>query len=638
MTSNGLAYRSEIDGLRAIAVLSVVLYHVGIAPRAGFVGVDIFFVISGYLITALLLREHDDTGRIDLFAFYARRVRRIFPAAVVVVLAVLAVCPLLLPPEAMIRAVNSAAAAAVFVANIFFQSMTGGYFDPRAEDMPLLHLWSLSVEEQFYVLWPALLIGLLRWRPALLPQILAGLGLASLLLAELLIHANSDAAFYQMPARFWELAAGGLVAVSSTQGTVPRWLPATGIALIVAACGFPVSHFPALGALPVVAGTAALLLAIHRGCQLGLTGRWLRSRPMVGIGLISYSLYLWHWPLLALYRATTIGEGSTQSRLMLCAVAMLLAYASYRYVEQPFRRLRTRSGRVVLAGAFVSLTLALGACGWGYQIKRQEDLRPADNPLAVRAENDLPAGWQRCHYEGWAHDFPRRGCESAPGKTPSIAMWGDSTAMAWKPLAWQLAKQEGRTAIDFSRDSCPPLIGYMSPDNVPNDANCRDFNAEVSEAIGGMDTVILVARWGSVFAPDRVDRATKGLIETLARIAPRARRVLVIGPTPEMRDAVPKCIRANKLDACAVTRAQFDSGAQPIRDRIRTTAAPYENVYIVDPTDFFCNASVCQPVKQGIPLYWDRHHVTATAASAFARNFHAAAVPKSKPIGRVPAR
>ena len=209
-----MEYRSEIDGLRAIAVSSVVLYHAGVGG-AGYVGVDIFFVISGYLITRILTAEHAAAGRIDMLAFYARRVRRILPALVLVVLAtVLASCIVLPPYDELRAAASSATAALLFVANLYFEFSTGGYFDPATDRLPLLHLWSLGVEEQFYLLWPLVLALVLRLsarQAGVCVCLLAGL---SLLGAELLLHLGyTDAAFYQMPARFWELAAGGAIAL-----------------------------------------------------------------------------------------------------------------------------------------------------------------------------------------------------------------------------------------------------------------------------------------------------------------------------------------------------------------------------------------------------------------------------------------
>ncbi len=428
-----IAHRREIDGLRAIAILAVVLYHAVGWPSAGFVGVDIFFAISGYLITRLLLREHATTGRIDLVAFYARRVRRILPAVLVVIVAVLGMASLLSPDE-QIRAVDSAISAALFSANFFFEFTTGGYFDPSVDSMPLMHVWSLAVEEQFYLVWPALLIAILAWRPKRIRVIIATLGLCSFMLAEIALHTIPHAAFYQMPPRFWEMAAGGFIAASPSSGRRVRWWVSTvSLCVVLAACAFSFVEFPASGALPVVVATSVLLWAIHRESDLGWVGAFLCSKPMVGIGLVSYSFYLWHWPLLAFYRATTIGTGSPQVRIVLCGVALIVAAVSWRYIETPFRRLRPR-GRLFAAGAACSVALA-GAVGWWGSTLRQEfAAMPHDNPLAVKAENDLPPGWRRCHYQVYSTDFPRPGCETIPGKKASIVLWGDSMAMTWSPL------------------------------------------------------------------------------------------------------------------------------------------------------------------------------------------------------------
>jgi peptidoglycan/LPS O-acetylase OafA/YrhL len=573
----GIAYRPEIDGLRAIAVLAVVLFHAGVGG-AGFVGVDVFFVISGYLITSLLLKERDASG-INLLAFYARRVRRIFPAAAVVVLAVLAISFPLFAPAQQAHTANSAGAALVFGANVFFQLTSGGYFDGRAEEMPLLHLWSLSVEEQFYFLWPALLM--LVPRRGLRPTMI-GLAVASLALAEYWIWQGSDAAFYEMPSRFWELAAGGLIA-AAPQRSMPRWMLPAGIALTLASCTYPAEHFPGIGALPAVLGACAIIGAVHGGGKNAL----LSSRPMVAVGLISYSLYLWHWPLLAFYRATSIGEGETRVRLMLCAVAVLLAVASYRYIEQPFRRMKFRSGRTVAVGASLSAVLALSACGLGWNTKQAEFAR-ADNPLAARTEADYPD--RRCHATGM--DPAAIKCK-ANGR---VLVWGDSMAYAWMP-AFPHAAQA-------TRDACPPLIGALPPDPKPGDYKCRDFNAKVASSVSA-DTVVLVAWWANTWHGD--------LNVTLDAL--KGRHVIILGPTPTMRDDLPKCIRRN-LD-CGISRAEFDAQAQPILAALRQAAKGRPDVEVIDLASHFCDDSRCPMSRDGAALYWDSHHVSATAARKF---------------------
>jgi len=290
---SNIRYSQEIDGLRAVAVLAVVFFHAGFGPGAGYVGVDIFFVISGYLITSLLHNEWSTTGRIDLTAFYARRVKRILPAMLVVIVATVTASTLLLSPNGEVTEVaRSAAASLTFAANFFFQANTGGYFASASDRMPLLHLWSLAVEEQFYLVWPIALLILMRWGRARTRSVLACVALASISLAELLIFLGSNAAFYQMPARLWELSAGGLIALSPTSKlTGGGRSVALGMAILALAIAIPIEHFPGLGALPAVVGTTAVLLGVHAAAGTGFAGSLLCTRPMTFIGRISYSLY-----------------------------------------------------------------------------------------------------------------------------------------------------------------------------------------------------------------------------------------------------------------------------------------------------------------------------------------------------------
>ena len=608
----GIRYRPEIDGLRAIAVLAVVLYHAG-AGGAGYVGVDVFFVISGYLITSILLAEAQGAGGISLLGFYARRVRRILPALVLVVVATLAVGRMLLSPWEAVALERSGAASMLFGANFFFQAHTGDYFDPNANEMPLLHLWSLAIEEQFYLVWPVLLMGLgkVRGGRVLLPAIV-GLCIASFMLAALATSRGAQGAefaFYQAPARFWELAVGGAIAASAARN-VPRAMASAGLVLVLAACVYPVHPFPGLGALPAVAGAGLLLLAVHGGGALGPVGAVLRSWPMVRVGLVSYSLYLWHWPLLALYRATSIGDGDVRVRLGLCVIALLLAVASYRYVEQPFRKSsRTGRARIVAVGAITCSSLAFAA----YGLALATNLMPAnDNPLAVRAEMDKPS--RACHSTGM--EEPRIKC--APRRGTRIGIWGDSLAYAWSPAVWMQDTQGSA----FSRDSCRPYLGYVPAKPFPADIKCERFNALVVDQVKGLDTLVLVAVW---------DKDHVGLIRnTLARVAPLVHRVVILGPTPTMHSEVGRCIRQRAENACSLTRSEFDKEAEPLLAVLHTVAADYPNVTVVDLTARFCTSQRCPPVLDGVPLYWDRFHISSTVAKSYALPLGSSVFPAGK--------
>jgi len=575
-----LAYRPEIDGLRAIAVLAVVLGHAGLGG-AGYVGVDIFFVISGYLITSLLLAEHDATGRIDLAAFYARRVRRIVPAASVTVVATLVACWLLLPPDALAHAARSAAAASVFAANLFFEFASGGYFDADSATMPMLHLWSLSVEEQFYFLWPALL-PFVRSRRAI-----GVLAATSLLLACVLEARDPSAAFYQMPARLWELALGGWIVAAPPRRPAPRWLAWAGIVLALASISIPFGDWRLLNVAAAVLGAALVLHALHEGGG----NRFLASAPMVGVGLVSYSLYLWHWPLLALYRATAPAAQGIATPLALCAVALVLAVASWRYVEQPFRRMRAPAARTLAAGIAVSLLLALGA----YALSRHAlDTGFVDRvPEATRAERDRPrpgVEGQQCHSGRDAAASLK-----CPPRSRTV-VWGDSMAYSWLPAF------PGATVA--TRDACAPLLGEPPAGARDWQRRCREFNA----AVAGIDAdaFVLAARWQTYPGFD--------LRPTFARL--RGKRVFVLGPTPELPLAVPDCMRAHDPRACTLTRAEYERVAAPLLARLRAQAAGFDNVQVVDLADSFCNATQCPPAKGGVPLYWDSHHISARAARA----------------------
>src|SRR5688500_11000902 len=337
---SGQAHSREIDGLRAVAVLAVVLYHAGatLAP-GGFVGVDVFFVISGYLITGLLLQEWRHTGRLAFGAFYARRARRLLPALFVVVVATAFAGALLPPPGGVPDGLARSALAAVgFVASFRIGLAAGGYFDGVAAETPLLHLWPLAVEEQYYLLLPPLLCVMLRWSRSTQARTLLALSLASLLLAEYWVMWRPSLAFHMMPARFWELTAGGLVAVLApgiVLSAAARSAGAiAGLTLIVVSAFFwpPGLHFPGFGALPAVAGATLVVLAAHGGPVPGPGGWLLGSAPMVRIGLWSYSLYLWHWPLLAFDRALGYDASPLPMRLGLCAVALLLAAGTHRWI------------------------------------------------------------------------------------------------------------------------------------------------------------------------------------------------------------------------------------------------------------------------------------------------------------------
>jgi len=418
--ADGSAFRPDVEGLRGIAVLLVVLFHAGLPVAGGFVGVDVFFVISGFLITGLLLREHERSGRVSLSRFYARRIRRLLPAALVVVVLSLAATWVLIGPLDRPASIADGAAAALSVSNIRFALETGDYFAAVAQPSPFLHFWSLSVEEQFYLVWPALLFLIGRGRllrvGAILAVVLAGSFAANLVLT----HASIGWAFYSLPTRAWQLAAGGLLAVAGhglagSRFATPHRLVAAlgglvgwvGLAAVVAG-GVLLSErlpYPGLAAVLPTAGAVAL---IATGAIRGGPGLVLASPPVRFLGRISYSLYLWHWPILVfapLAAGTPLG---IEARSALAAVAVVVAWLSWWAVEEPFRRgrpsivLGTRRAIGSGVAAIMAVVLVSGALGY-------ESVRAVDE-IGVATAGRTPA--------------PTRPTDPPPTPVPSIGPSG----------------------------------------------------------------------------------------------------------------------------------------------------------------------------------------------------------------------
>jgi peptidoglycan/LPS O-acetylase OafA/YrhL len=609
-----LAYRPGIDGMRAIAVLGVVLYHAGFGPPAGFVGVDIFFVISGFLITSLLEAELAATGRIDLAAFYARRVRRLFPALGIVLTVTVGASVVVLSYGELTSALQSAAASVVFGANVFFQYTTGGYFGPNVNHLPLLHLWSLGVEEQYYLLWPVALLLARRLPLSARRVIFAVFALASLAFAEWTLYRGSQAAFYAMPSRWWELSLGALVAWAPvSERRIGRWESWAGALVIFVAMAVPTRHFPGIGALPATLGAALLL---HASTVEGGAWRVLSSRPMVFIGRVSYPFYLWHWPLLALAAAAIPGDIPAPTRAALVLAAFFLAAGTWRWVERPIHVMPMALPRR-LVGATLVTCVALAVLV--VQVADATRSSPLASDPGSMAERDMPANMSRCHNLSIRPDqLPdETACILGGDAPPRVAIWGDSHALAFQPFATAVAVGEGKTAIAYSRDACAPAVGYDNGERPVAVARCRSFNAAVLLRAETMDTVILASRWP---APGERDFAAD-LTATVDQLSPHVRRILIVGATPDLPASVPDCLRRNSLRSCEVTREQFIAQSAAVRALLSSLPAKHANVSYVEPMDFFCNQRTCPGVRNGMALYWDNNHISSSAAAMFGRDF-----------------
>lgn len=510
-----IPYKPEIDGLRAIAVLAVVAYHAGFGPPAGFVGVDIFFVISGYLITLMLHQEATGSGRIDLVDFYARRARRILPALLLVIVATLAASAALLPPAELRQAVQAGAAAFAFSANVFFATAANGYFDPETHANPLLHLWSIGVEEQFYLAWP-LIVLLARRRPALVFGLIA---VASFVAAQWLLASGHDrAAFYQTPLRAWELAAGGLIAV----GRIPArpWMPALGLVILAAACAVPLAPFPGTGALPAVVGAGMVIAGVHGGQRNAL----LSSRPMVAVGLMSYSLYLWHWPIIVL--------GEAMPAWLQVTASLAAAGLSYWLIERPFRRrlvFRARPTVVTAAGGLVALcSIVFVAVG------RIDTPSMTAEQLAAVRDRLTPIYKMGC--DDWYESARLKPCMFGSSNAQHTAVLiGDSVVMQWFPAVRYAFDRPGWRLVVLTKSSCPMVDApfYYKPAGGIY-TTCATWRTSVVRWVAANRPDVVITGSANDYAFSGAEWLA-GTRAVMAKIAESSGQLLLVRSTPLLR-------------------------------------------------------------------------------------------------------
>ena len=463
------AYRPDIDGLRAIAVGLVLLFHAGVPGiTGGYVVVDVFFVISGYLITGILLRETAD-GSYSLARFYERRIRRIFPALLAVLAATTLVGFYVMTPGQMMDYGRSLVATILFVSNMYL-GMTANYFAPDAESQALLHTWSLAVEEQFYIFFPLLLAVLARYRPRWIAPavwLCAGLSFAACVA---LTQLRPTAAFYLAPTRAWELFAGSLLAIHAPGRSAPRLAQGLGLGglALLAAAAFGFGHetpFPGAAAAVPVLGAVALILAGSLGG--GTATQLLSSAPMRAIGLISYSLYLWHWPVIVLLRFWSIGPVTPWQMAAAMAATVLLAFLSWKYVEQPFRHAGRGAGRlrypVLWAGAgSMAAVLAVAA---GLILGQGLPARFNAQELAMLKGESEGESLSHCapRPEIGAPKIPV--CDiGASGAPKSLLVWGDSHALALRPALDGALRNLNLQGYFIGVEGCVPLLGMTRQD------------------------------------------------------------------------------------------------------------------------------------------------------------------------------
>lgn len=643
-------YRPDIDGLRALAILGVVAYHVGIPHiPGGYAGVDVFFVVSGFLITRLLTGEHQRTGEISLSHFYERRARRLLPALSVVILATLVLGYALLPfPSAHYDLGHSAVFTLLFASNRFFRLYIGGYFQDGVELMPLAHTWSLGVEEQFYLFYPLALLLFFKFTPRSkwkqLSTVAVAVSAASFVLSAILVYTSPSRAFYWLPSRAWELGVGAWLALSLADDQSPQHskgalIGAAGLAAIFASFALltPDSHFPGAGAFAPVIGTAMIIAAVPLSPNSALA-KILSSQMLVSLGKVSYSWYLWHWPVLVIARRLRLGDANLPADAGWALLALGLAVLTTRFIERPFRQRAEaspgRSRRFVLLAVGTTSALVLLSFGlmrvdsvWPKRVRRTEAIA-------------LP---YPCLVGSWKDSLTFGSCNAAPPDFPAaIALWGDSHAGSWAPAAWLLGDSLRASVFLFTKSSCPPLLGVAPRRRHQTDMGCVRENDAVakwlrSPAAARMRGVILAGWWPRYVqggldsmhysawtdardaAPWSSPAAVRtGLERTLALTDSAQLRVLIMLPPPEFPYPVQDCIEMRSVAQCGMSRAEADAYRASSVALVREVASAHPNARVIDPISFFCDSLYCPAEVRGEFPVAGASHVSAAAARAFA--------------------
>lgn len=631
----------------------MVLYHFGVPGLSGgFVGVDVFFVISGFLIGGLLWSELRETGRIALGRFYMRRIRRLAPAFFAMAIASSVVAWLVLLPFEFREFGKSLIAATLWLSNVQFWR-EAGYFDVAAESKPLLHTWSLSVEEQFYVFLPLALLALRFVRSWTIPSLVL-IWLASAWACVAMTPTHPEATFFLFPFRAWELLTGVLLAIALRERPLALWsgLSWIGIALVLVSVAMVRSTgFPGWQAMLPVAGTAFILA---NSGQVNVANRLLAMRGPVFVGLISYSLYLWHWPVLILSRYWRDGYASALEAAGWLGLTTVLAILSWALIERPLRKAYWIGTNSFLFGTVTAGLLVVTFGGLAFVRDGMAGRFAPDVRVHIAASQDFLQDWSRCDT---AASGPLAGietCAIGPEGAPEVLIWGDSHLRALMDGLALAANEAGTPGLIIWRGGCPPLFGIAKDESASTPAQnaaCLTENERLAVAFGQLDSVkrvLLVARWayyaeGAGFGRDQSNIVTlspatgSGLVadnqsglfalaleKTVAALIDDFGEVFILRQVPEVPEydsrTVARALAHGRTDPARIV-SSFFANSDALAARVLRAEAPLYpmvadgRITRIDPWPRLCPER-CSVMLEGQPVYFDNNHLTNAGALA----------------------
>ena len=633
-------YRPDIDGLRAIAVLLVVVFHFDIVPwaKSGFIGVDVFFVISGYLITAILVRQLE-SGSFSLSAFYLHRVRRLAPALFAVLAMTMLAGWILLFPFALIDLAKQILASQFYVSNIFFWRSIN-YFGLQADDAYLLHTWSLSVEEQFYIVFPPIIVLMYRHCRSWFWSILLFACISSFSLNIWFVLSKPEATFYLLPTRAWELLAGGIFYAGASRfvgsrlrdellGVIGLCLIAIAVVMLSEQTSFPgwFALLPVLGAGFVLVGGSSYPTAVSR--LMGLS-------PLVYIGKISYALYLVHWPVNVFAKQILASDYTISMRVMMLLASIMLAMVVFHYVENPMRtgRFKISNGAWLARSYFVGVGLSLCAVFGVFFMQgfpQRFDAEVMRLASFVRDESYIP----ECEFSGQllAHskDFCRIGSKDAE---PEWLVYGDSHAAAAYDGFNQWLVSQGKSGLFIFKSACLPIVGIH---RLKDKGLCRSFNDAVVGFLKrekSIDSVLMVSSWHqpleqgglspdgvSILSLDERIKSFNGSFgETVRLLHASGKKVFVWEPVPGARGSVPLEMARSQMSGHQVDLefsigeyvAEFDFFFRAVREHRHLIARTFS------PSAVLCKNGMCAVAINGDPIYRDNAHLAASSSPLWA--------------------
>lgn len=649
-------YRPDIDGLRAVAVLTVVFFHAGFNFfSGGFVGVDIFFVISGFLITGIIQRNIL-ADRFSILDFYNRRIRRIFPALFAVLIFVILFGYFFNFPGEYFNTAKTTIFTSIFLSNLFFATQHG-YFTAPSEINPLLHTWSLGVEEQFYIFFPPLLLLLKKLNQKQLIVVLFLISVSSLVFAQLFLRNHPDTAFYITPTRIWELLLGSILAISpavdiSRKGN--NFLSLVGFCLILISALFysKDTPFPGITALLPCVGAA---LIIRYASPKGLVTRTLSTKAFVFVGRISYSLYLWHWPILVFYRDLKIAPFNALDYALYLSLAIFVSYLSWRFIENPFRfgfRKTFTAPRTVFAGAMASLLF----CFIGFGITYDQGIPQRFGPQIgqILAVSHIKPSLNHCAVDGQAFGKLSRRCvlgDAQDRRNADFVLWGDSHGEALIPAFDQAARKLGQRGEYVGRGGCVPLLSvYQAAEGF---YGCAPIANQIVHYVKAhhIQTVFIAARWalyadGTRYGTEKGSPVilesteakarsynpknnlhifNKGLARTVKELTALGAKVFLIEDIPEIPWSLPEAMARAELTHqtfdFTISRSSYEARQQAVASSFDTLKG-LPSVTLIPTYQAFCGSGkYCQIIEDGLPKYRDNNHMSVAASQQLADYF-----------------